>query len=162
VDQVVVRYTEARQIAEGLARDAVHELARAVDAARGATLVVNPTARTRAGLVEARVPGDGPCVFLAPDGTPRPTQLVATTGGEGRPIVVSGQKVRWVLDRMRGTEFQGRQITRYDVVDAGDHHDVMLVEASAGDERCDLGELKSEMLALGEAGRDIRMVFVAA
>jgi alpha-mannosidase len=162
VDQVIVRYAEARQIAEGLARDAVHQLASAVDAPRGATLVINPTQRARSGLVEARVPGTGPCVFVGPDGAARPTQLLETTGGESPPTLVSGQKVRWVLDVMRGTEFQGRQITRYEVRDAGERHDIVLHEATASDERCDLGELKAEMLALGERGRDLRVVLVAA
>jgi alpha-mannosidase len=162
VDQVVVRYAEARQVADGLARDAVHQLADSVDAPRGATLVVNATQRTRSGLVEARVPGTGPCVFVAADGSPRPTQVLETTGGEGPPFLVTGQKVRWVLDVMRGTEFQGRQITRYEVRDAGDRHDVVMHEATATDERCDLGELKAEMLALGEQGRDMRIVLVAA
>src|SRR5262249_58995939 len=66
VDQVVVRYPEARQISEGLTRDAVHALAQHVDAPRGATLVVNPTMRARSGLVDARVPGPRPCAFVRP------------------------------------------------------------------------------------------------
>src|SRR2546423_7272289 len=110
VDQVVVRYAEARQIGEGLARDAVHALAAEVDAPRGATLVVNPTARPRSGIVEARVPGTGPCVFVGPHGAARPTQLLEETGGESPPILVARPKGRWALDAMRRTEFQGRQI----------------------------------------------------
>ena len=162
VDQVVVRYAEARQIGEGLARDAVRALAAQVDAARGATLVVNPTARARSGIVEARVPGSGPCVFVGPDGTARPTQLLEETGGDGPPIMVTGQKVRWVLDMMRGTEFQGRQIASYDVRDTGDGHEVVMREAAPGDERCDLAELKQQMLALGEAGEQLRIRLVEA
>src|SRR2546423_7391836 len=110
VDQVVVRYAEPRQIGEGLAREAVHALAAQVDAKRGATLVVNPTARARSGIVEARVPGTGPCVFVGADGALRPTQLLEETGGESPPILVTRQKGRWALDAMRRTEFQGRQI----------------------------------------------------
>src|SRR2546423_551898 len=157
VDQVVVRYAEARQIAEGLARDAVRTLATQVDAVRGATLVVNPTARSRSGIVEARVPGTGPCTFVGPDGAPCPTQVLGATGGESPPILVTGQKVRWVLDLMRGTEFQGRQIASYDVRDTGDGHDVVLHEAATGEERCDLAELRQQMLTLGEAGRQLRV-----
>ncbi|MBW3668721.1 MAG: alpha-mannosidase [Actinobacteria bacterium] len=58
VDAVLVRYAEARQIAEGLA-------ARAVDAvgasmANAGVVVVNASPRTRGGLVELLLPGDGP------------------------------------------------------------------------------------------------------
>src|SRR5205085_3413536 len=124
VDQVVVRYAEARQIGDGLARDAVHALAAQVDAPRGATLLVNPSARARSGIVEARVPGTGPCTFIAADGAPCPTQVLEVTGGESPPTLVTGQKVRWVLDLMRGTEFQGRDIAAYEVRDNGDRHDI--------------------------------------
>jgi hypothetical protein len=162
VDQVVVRYAETRQIGDGLAREAVRGLAAEVDAARGGTLVVNPTARARPGIVEARVPGTGPCVFVGADGAPRPTQLLEETGGDSPPILVAGQKVRWVLDAMRGTEFQGRQIASYDVRDTGDAHDVVLREAAPGEERCDLAELKQQMLALGTEGRQLRVRLVVA
>ena len=60
VDQVLVRYYEARQIGDGLTHDAVAALAGQVGAPAGATVVVNPTARTRSGLVDARDPGTRP------------------------------------------------------------------------------------------------------
>ena len=47
VDQVLVRYQEARQIGEALARDAVRALAAHVDVPPASTVVVNPTARDR-------------------------------------------------------------------------------------------------------------------
>ena len=43
--QVVVRYQEARQIGDGLVRQALHALAAEVDAPPASTVVVNPTAR---------------------------------------------------------------------------------------------------------------------
>jgi alpha-mannosidase len=162
VDQVVVRYAEARQIGEGLAREAIHALATQVEAPRGATLVVNPTMRARSGLVEVRVPGAGPCVLVAPDGTARPLQMLDDTGIDAPPIQVIGQKVRWVLDLMRGTEFEGRQITSYEVVDKGAEHEITMHEARPGDDRCDLAELKAEMLALGEQERTLRIFLRAA
>ncbi len=162
VDQVEVRYAEARQIGEGLTRDAVRALAADVDAPAGATLVVNPTSRARSGLVEVTVPGEGPCVFVDASGAERPTQLVETVGGEEAPIVVVGQKVRWVLDTMRGTEFQGRQIAAYEVHDHGDEHEVRLREASPGEQRVDLAALKNEILALGERGARVRVVVTHA
>jgi alpha-mannosidase len=162
VDQVVVRYAEARQIGDGLARDAVHALARAVDARAGATLVVNPTARARSGVVEGTVPGDGPCHVVGPDGVARATQTLGEISGEGYATMVTGQKVRWVLDLMRGTEFAGRQVTAFDVVDAGDRHDVTLHEAGPGDERIDLTELKEQMLDLGASGRTMSIRLLVA
>jgi hypothetical protein len=67
-----------------------------------------------------------------------------------------------VLDLMRGTEFQGRDIATYDVRDNGDRHDIELREATAGEARCDLAELKQQMLALGDAGREMRIRLIEA
>jgi alpha-mannosidase len=162
VDQVLVRYREARQIGDGLVREALHTLAREVDAPAGSTVVVNPTARARSGIVEATVPGDGPCHFVAPDGTPLPTQVIGEVRGEGYSTIVTGQKVRWVLDLMRGTEFAGRQITSYDVIEGPEYHEVVLQEAGPGEPRCDLAELKVAMLALGGDGATMRFRLLVA
>ena len=154
VEQVRVRYAEARQIGDGLTHDAVSALAGQVRASANATLVANPTARARSGLVEVRVPGTGPCHFTGPDGTAHAAQLLDEVGGTGFQTMVTGQKVRWVLDMMRGTEFAGRQIHAYEVNDtdaAGNQHEIVLHEARGTDSRVDLTELKEQMLALGEA-----------
>ena len=55
-DAVLHRYAEARQIAEGLTDRAVAALGRPVGGDR--PVAVNPSARTRSGLVEITVPGD--------------------------------------------------------------------------------------------------------
>ncbi|MDQ1381772.1 MAG: 2-O-(6-phospho-alpha-D-mannosyl)-D-glycerate hydrolase [Actinomycetota bacterium] len=115
VDQVLVRYYESRQIGDGLTTDALRSLAGQVRAPAGATLVANPTARARTGVVEARVPGTGPCHFVGPDGVAHPAQVLDEVGGEGFHTMVTGQKVRWVLDLMRASEFAGRQIHSYEV-----------------------------------------------
>ncbi len=162
VDHVLVRYREARQIGDGLVRDALHALAHEVDAPAGSTVVVNPTARERSGLVEGTIPGDGPCHFVGPDGTPRATQVVGEIRGEGYNTMVTGQKVRWVLDLMRGTEFAGRQITSYDIVEESEFHDIVLQEAGPGESRRDLAELKAHMLALGEAEETMRLRLLVA
>ena len=156
VDHVLVRYREARQIGDGLVRDALHALARDVDARGGSTVVANPTARTRSGLVEGTVPGDGPCHFIGPGGTPRPSQVIGEIRGEAYNTMVTGQKVRWVLDLMRGTEFAGRQVASYDIVEEPEFHDVVLQEAGPGEARTDLAELKAHMLTLGDAGHTMR------
>ena len=137
-------------------RDALHVLANEVDAPVGSTVVVNPSARERRDVVEGIVPGSGPCHFVGPDGTARATQVIGELRGEGYNTMVTGQKVRWVLDLMRGTEFAGRQITSYEIVETAEFHDVVLQEAGPGETRRDLTELKTEMLALGDAGRSMR------
>jgi alpha-mannosidase len=162
VDQVLVRYYEARQIGDGLTRDALHALAADVDAPTGATVVVNPTARARGGLVEGTIPGDGPCHFVGADGLPRATQIIGEISGEGYSTMVTGQKVRWVLDLMRGTEFAGRQVTRFELDETADLIDIVLHEAGPGDQHLDLTELKEQMLDLGERGNTMRIrLFVA-
>ena len=76
--------------------------------------------------------------------------------------MVTGQKVRWVLDLMRGTEFAGpHRISRpYDRASMrrrrDEFHDVVLQEAGPGESRCDLAELKTQMLALGDDDRTMR------
>jgi hypothetical protein len=157
VDHVLVRYREARQIGDGLVRDALHVVGAEVDAPAGATVVVNPTARPRRDVVEGIVPGSGPCHFVGSDGEPRATQIIGELRGEGYNTMVTGQKVRWVLDLMRGTEFAGRQITSYEIVETPEFHDVVLQEAGPGEARRDLTALKAQMLALGET--DVSMRF---
>jgi mannosylglycerate hydrolase len=82
-DAVLHRYTEATDIADGLAERAVAGLAaglaRRADATAGRTVVVNPSVRPRRGLVELLVPGAEP---------PPGTQLLDRHGGE--EVVLEG------------------------------------------------------------------------
>ena len=110
VDAVRVRYQEARQIGDTLTRAALHAHASRVAAPAGATLVVNPTRADRGGLVEGVVPGAGPVHLVADDGTPCPTQVTWERGTAGFAAVVTGQKVRWVLELIRGPEFAAARI----------------------------------------------------
>ena len=92
---------------------------------------MNPTGTDRGGLVERHgCPATGPVHLVAvDDGT-----LVPAAGASRRSAAsasrrtVTGQKIRWVLDLMRGPEFAGSRITRYElertddgVVDATPH-----------------------------------------
>ena len=157
VAAVVVRYQEARQIGDALAREAVHELAGRVSAPSGATLVVNPTAADRGGLVEIVVPGTGPVHVLAEDGTPCPTHVAWERGGDGFAAVVTGQKVRWVLELLRGVEFAGARIAEvHHQAVAPDDWEYTFRAAAAGEGAIDLEETREELLALGEAGATIR------
>jgi hypothetical protein len=142
----------------GGARAALGGLARDVAAPAGPTLVVNPTMRARSDVVEVTIAGSGSCVLVDAAGIERPTQVLEEFGGEEPPIVVRGQKVRWVLDTMRGTEFQGRQIAAYEMHGT----EIRMREAAPGEDRCDLAALKAEILALGERGAEVRFVLTHA
>jgi alpha-mannosidase len=163
VDAVVVRYQEARHIGDALTRDALRQLATEIDAPAGSTLVVNPTAVDRGGLVTGTIPGEGPVHFVDDAGVPCPTQLVGTRGGEGFSTVVTGQKVRWVLEMMRGPEFAGARVTRIDRQEvAPDEWEFTFVAAGPGDPPLDLEDAREELLALGEGGATIRFRQVLA
>ena len=120
VDQVMVRYREARQIGDVLAREAMRQLATEVDTPAGSTLVVNPTQARRGGVLSVSVPGEGPFHFVTSDGEPQPTQALGVLTGEGFSTIVAGQKVRWVLEMMNGPEFAGERIGHYDMTEADD------------------------------------------
>ena len=64
-------------------------------------------------MVAVPLPGEGPVHLVAvDDGVACPTQVVRTTAGEGISTVVVGQKIRWVLEMMRGPELAGARIAR--------------------------------------------------
>ena len=99
VDAVVVRYQEARQIGDGLVRQALHTLGAEVAAPPASTIVVNPTGIDRGGMITVNVAGDGPVHLTSlDDGTPCPTQVLRAVGGDGFSQTVVGRKVRWVLE----------------------------------------------------------------
>ncbi len=151
VDAVVVRYQEARQIGDGLVRQALHALAADVDAPAGSTVVVNPTATDRGGVITITVPGDGPVQLGAlEDGTPCPSQVLRTIGGDGFARSVVGQKVRWVLEGMRGPEFAGTRVGRYELERTGDVVDVVCFGVGPGEPAIDLEDLRDELLTLAE------------
>jgi alpha-mannosidase len=158
VASVLSRYHEARQLGEALTRDAVQRLAADVDGGADGIVVVNPTADARTGTVVARADGDEPTHFVTDDGTPCLTQELSTVAGDGFSTVVVGQKIRWVLDLMRGPAFVGRPTARATrTVTRGGTVEVVLVAALPGEDVCDLEGLRDELLADGEAGRTIRV-----
>jgi len=163
VDQVLVRYHEARQLGDELVRPALRHLATEVDVASGSTIVVNPTSGERGGVVEVPVPGTGPVHFVAADGTPCPTAVVQQVGGEDFTAVVIGQKIRWVLDLMRGPDFAGVRIGRVETTRPKDREvDVVLYGAAPDDPSADLEELREELLALAPTDTTFRVRMLRA
>jgi hypothetical protein len=156
VEAVRVRYQEARHIAEAVTHDALHALAATIDAPAGSTVVVNSVAARRGGVVQVPVPGTGPVHFVALDGEACPSQVVATRTGEGVSTIVVGQKIRWVLEMMRGPELAGALVHRVERAELPDGSvEFTFYDAASGEEPLDLEAVKEELLALGEAGRTI-------
>ena len=168
LDHECPRRNEARQLGDALTRTAVEQLAAEIDGGNDGVVVVNPTSAERTSTVLLHAAdGDEPVHYVTHDGTACLTQELATVGGDGFSTVVVGQKIRWVLDLMRGTEFAGRQVTSYDIVEnagAGDDRfdDIVLQEAGPGDARIDLAELKASLLQRGGAGRSMRLRLLVA
>lgn len=158
VEAVRVRYQEARHVGEALTREAVRALATTVDVPPSSTIVVNSTAHDRAGVVAVPLPGSGPVHLVALDDDTRcATQVVhTTTTDEGISAVVVGQKVRWVMEMMRGPELAGARIARVDTRTVADgSHEFTFHDAAPGDPDVDLEATKEQLLALGESGATI-------
>ena len=157
VDAVIVRYQEARQVGDALTKDAIRTHAAGVDAPAGATVVANPTRSARRGLVHAFIDGDGPRTSSPNDGTPCPTQVVETVDTAGFTTLVIGQKVRWVLEMIRGPEFAGARIAHVDRAEtAPDEWEYVFHAVRPGEAAIDLDDVRDELLALGETGATIR------
>jgi hypothetical protein len=107
---VVHRYAEARQIGEGLRDRAIESFASSLSTE--GPLVVNPTARTRGGVVELRLPGTDPVpgtqVLSVSDGT-------AGTGGITRSDTVT--LVQAAMDGMAELRDVEVEIGEDDVLD---------------------------------------------
>jgi hypothetical protein len=157
VDAVRVRYQEARHVGEALTREAVRVLATMVDVPPSSTIVVNSAARGRAGTINVPLPGTGPVHLVAiDDGRAVPTQVVhTTTTDEGISTVVVGQKIRWVLEMMRGPELAGARIARVEQRSVDGVEELTFHDAAPGEPAIDLEATKEQLLALGEAGATI-------
>ncbi|MFN8035576.1 MAG: glycoside hydrolase family 38 C-terminal domain-containing protein [Acidimicrobiia bacterium] len=149
VEEVLVRYRSAREIAEALAREVMHRIGTETDAPAGSSVVVNTAPHARGGLVEVNVPGSGPLHFVGTDGDTCPTQVLAETGGEIFRARVRGLDGRWVLDLMRGPEFGGTRIARHErSATADDEIELVLHGARPEDPVVDLQPLRDELLEL--------------
>jgi alpha-mannosidase len=157
VEAVRVRYQEARQVGDALTRDVLGVLAGDVDAPHGSIVVVNPTRTARSGAVPVAVPGTGPVhVVAVDDGQACPTQVLRTRSGGGLSTTVTGQKIRWVLELMRGPELAGMRIARVERHDRDDGVIEFTFHAAApGEADVDLEATREELMALGDLGATI-------
>ncbi|MFV2063776.1 MAG: alpha-mannosidase [Chloroflexota bacterium] len=128
VDQVLVRYAEASQIASGVTGLAIRAIASRVP--RGWQAVINPTPWTRAATIELDVRGADTWSHVAlelPDGQRLMTQAIGTETAHAPTSSVSGNEVRSFFRRcLHGREVFGRSL------------DGLVVEASEGGPRLTL------------------------
>lgn len=158
VDQVIVRYAEARQIGDGIAREVVAALAAAVDAPPRSVLIVNPSQSDRATTVELTVPGGHPVHLVADDGTPIAVQPVAVHEREVFNTTVVGRKVAWVIEMMRGPEIAGTRVGRIDRSRQTDgSHEYHFVGADPDEPAIELEAVRAELRELGDHGAILRL-----
>ena len=103
------------------------------------------------------VPGDGPVHIVAVDGTPCPDRSWSRARtGDGLSTTVTGPKIRWVVEMMRGPELAGAKIARVEWRDLADGTvELTLHNAGPGDPPIDLEATREALLALGDAGATI-------
>ncbi|MCU1427723.1 MAG: alpha-mannosidase [Actinomycetia bacterium] len=162
VEQVQVRYAEARQIGDGITRDAVHSFAARIDTPPASTVVVNPTARPRGGVVECTLPGRGPLHFVGPDGLARPAQLVGESRRDTLNTIVEGEKVRWVLHNLRNAEEAGVKLARAEVRHEADGHHVEVEHAVIGEPGVDATELFENIVEWGKRNERVHFKIIGA
>ena len=164
VDAVVVRYQEARHIGDALAARCACRARRRDRRARRAP----PSSSTRPGSTAAAsctgsCRAKGRCTSSATTARAARRRSSGTIGGEGFTAIVIGQKVRWVLEMIRGPEFAGTRIARVESRSVGPADwEYTFFAARPGEPMLDLEETREELLALGEEDATIRFRQVLA
>ncbi|MFV2064484.1 MAG: alpha-mannosidase, partial [Chloroflexota bacterium] len=111
VDQVIVRYAEAEQIAHGLTTRAAERVAARLS--RGAFAVLNPTPTERTGLVEVSTPipaGWEAVAFETGDGERLPAQELDRSAPVAFVEEIPGREVPSLFRRIHGRELFGRYL----------------------------------------------------
>jgi 2-O-(6-phospho-alpha-D-mannosyl)-D-glycerate hydrolase len=144
VDQVIVRYAEAEQIARGLTARAAAYVA--ADLPRDATAVLNPTASARTGLVEVSVPIPiewEAVAFETGDGESLPTQELTRSAPVTFVEQMSGREVPDIYRRIHGRELFGRYLRGYSVGIVDGRYEVRFeVDTEPDPEWLDVDEMK--------------------
>jgi mannosylglycerate hydrolase len=144
VDQVLVRYAEATQIATGITGSVTAALARRVP--RGSFAVVNPSPSERAPLVELEV--DAPDAWRGlelelPDGRRLPTQRIASERRLMPPFALPPRDIPHLFARrLHGRELFGRSLDGFRVEHGpGGHRLLLLLDDPSAPDELDMGEL---------------------
>ncbi|HVT77740.1 MAG TPA: hypothetical protein VHD87_11975, partial [Acidimicrobiales bacterium] len=109
VDAVVVRFQEARHIGEGLTYQAKRAIA--AQCPSPGAVIINPSAKTRSGLVELDVPGEGP----APG-----AQVIHERPSVRGEITFTADKVGALLSRLRSQRIDDETYFTEVVIDDND------------------------------------------
>ncbi len=166
VDAVNVRYREARAGAMALAHAAVDALAAEVPGGGGAGrdepvaayVVVNAVTRERGGVVQVSVSGHDVVHLTTDDGQPCATQVVDQPESDAFSAAVTGTKVRWVVELVRGEEFAGTRVAAWEARETGpSSYDIDCRGAAPGELGVDLETLRGELSRLGTQGTSMRI-----
>ena len=147
VDQVIVRYAEAEQIARGLTARAAGSVAEGLP--RHAFAVLNPTPAARLGLVEVSTPVPAAwdtVVFETGDGRRLPTQEVGRTAALVFVEQMAGREVPLIYRRIHGRELFGRYLRDYAIGVVDGSREVRLeVDSEPEPEWLDVDEMKRKI-----------------
>ena len=159
VDAVMVRYREALHIGEGLTREALDSLANRVSAPSGSIIVANATATESDGVVICLIAGDTPMHLQSIDGEQScPTQQLHVLGGEVFSTTVTSAQVPNSLEMVRGPEFAGTLIERFEIeILDDDSVDVRAFAASAMGKGVDLEDLRDQVFALSRTHKTFHL-----
>ena len=154
--QVAVRYDEARQIGEGLARRVMERVA--AGAGRDGIAVLNPSPFVRSEVVELDLPvplGWNDVALSSDDGGRAPTQELQTTAPVIHRARMQGRDVPSILDLAHGRELLGREVNGYrtDEVE-GVPRLILDVDAVADPPVLDMDALRAEIETAAHARDD--------
>ncbi|MEY2425249.1 MAG: 2-O-(6-phospho-alpha-D-mannosyl)-D-glycerate hydrolase, partial [Actinomycetota bacterium] len=135
VDAVMVRFQEARHVGEGLTYQAKRTLA--AQCPSPGAVIINPSARTRGGLVELEVPGEGP----APG-----AQILSERPSIRGEITFGADKLGPALSTLRSQRIDDdTYFTRVDIEETDDALDITLRGDPTLREWLDLGAIKADI-----------------
>lgn len=157
VRQVLVRFAEATQIADGVTSQAARAIAGQVP--RDGLAAINPSPSVRLALVEFDVDATMASVDMEvelPDGSRRPTQTVRAPRGVMPPFPLAGRDIPAMLRRrMHGRELFGHSLDGFRVEQAtGRPRLVLILDDPTAPDELDLGELVDAIVAASEAAPD--------
>ncbi len=148
VDAVSHRYAEARQIGDGLTRQALEAIGGSM--ANAGPVVVNPTARERSGLVEVIVPAVGD---PGPD-----VQVLSERAGLPGSVTLDGETVRTMLGLMQGARLDDQAyVTDVSLSEDDTGLDVTVVIGPEPREGVPLEEVKVELFDRLAARPDVEV-----
>jgi len=145
VDAVLHRYAEARHVGEGLTEQALAAVGHSMELP--GPVVVNPSARTRGGLVEVTVP--------AVDGPGPHVQVLSERSGSPGTVTLDGETVRNMLGLLQGSRIDDQSyVTDVSLAEDDTGLDVTLVIGPEPRDGVPVEEVKRELYTRLSAAPD--------